>query len=69
MIRHAPYRVLWILKTIVAIVNIALFDLSAEYYRRGGEDLILATFVFIFLIIFTLLGFIESIRAVKEYET
>jgi hypothetical protein len=68
LMRHAPYRVLWLPKTVFGVIEIGLFWFAARYYRSGGEDITLAIVFFIGLFIFGGLVFLESVRAIKCYE-
>jgi hypothetical protein len=68
IIRHAPYRFLWLPKTITAVAELVIFSVSARYYQNGGEGLVLAITCFALLGLFGGLVFWEGVRAVRRYE-
>jgi len=68
MIIRAPYRVFWPPKLLVAIVEIVLIAVTARYYRSGGQELFSAIICFVGLILFGVLVFWESVRAIGRYD-
>jgi hypothetical protein len=65
---HAPYRIKWLPKVLVFIVELIVFCISARYYRNGGQELTLAISLFVLLALFVGLVSFEGVRAVRSYE-
>lgn len=68
IMKRAPYRILWIPKSILAIADVVIFIIAAGYYRSGGQSIVLAIVCFVILGTFTGVAFWEGIRAVRRYE-
>src|SRR6185503_19179921 len=68
MMFRAPYRVFWPPKLLVGIAEIGSLCAAAKYYRSGGQELTLAVASFALLVLFGVLVFWESSRAIARYE-